>query len=506
MLDGKIVILLFSCVFIIFFLYKIFSFHKGNKYLILGYFFLLLVVVNMALPLLQTKELIVERKQYYLTAEQQAMFDWIVPLAKSLQRDSGILPSITIAQKIGEQGWDWQDDGIETQCHNYFGMKAGSYWTGPVYTSLTQEEYSGNYVTITDSFRCYSSDAEGFQGRGEFLWMDRYREFIDFCVKLDYRNAIYALKKAGYATSSSYVSTLLGFIEDYNLTQYDNDPKYQWDGTPPGDSPYDGSGGTGSKLKKPKVEDLDLTTTFTGNYEKGYLYSRFAKTLLAPHLKSEKRLDKQENFIVKDIFKEAINFEWANMGKGGNEEATLESGEWSLWRQGDALWSSVPVGASGSTIGSIGCLATSVAIQIKRSGTATPNIPLFNPGTFVSYLNSHGGFDGNGAFYWGSPQASQAAPNFRNTATNQVVTGDAGGKATAVKKLLDDGCYMVMQVAYGDAPAPWNGTEHWVAIIGATSSSIQMVDPASDQTDVYSYYPALASRGSLTYSCYQKTD
>ncbi len=264
------------------------------------------------------------------------------------------------------------------------------------------------------------------------------------------------------------------------------------------------SGETSSTpLKKPDVDDLDLTTSYSGDYKKGYLYSRFATTLLAEHINNNERLDRNENYIIRQIFKKAIDFEWANGGKTSSQSdsstVATESGPWSSWRQGDPKWKGISLGGT-SSIGRAGCLATSVAIQIKRSGTATPKIPDFNPGTFVKYLNSHGGFS-SGNFKWNSPSQTGAAPNFKLQSTKATISGTGATLANNVKKKLNEGCYMVMRVKYGEA-------QHWVAVIGAENGKIQMADPASDSKDVCSKYSSyhVCSRGRVIVSCYKKTD
>lgn len=253
-------------------------------------------------------------------------------------------------------------------------------------------------------------------------------------------------------------------------------------------------------LKKPKVTDLDLTTSFKGNYKLGYLYSRFAKTLLAIHVDDNKRLDRNENHMIQEIYKKAIDYEWVNMGakKEGDDSSVppADSGDWSTWRQGDSKWKSIPLG-TGSTIGRAGCLATSIAIQIKRSGTPTPKIKNFNPGTFVQYLNKHGGFSGAN-FVWNSPFTSGAAPGFKNEFTHHYLKYRGPALIKKVQAELNRGCYMVMRVKYGSG-------QHWVAITGAGGGVIQMVDPASDVTDVFKKYPIVKNYGHVDYACYKVT-
>lgn len=171
---------------------------------------------------------------------KQEFLDWIVPLAKELQKVSGILPSITIAQKAQESGWKKGTSPIQSECHNYFGMKKGS-WDGPYKTFRTWEhDKNGNKYYIDADFRCYANDVEGFIGRGDFFWSySRYADFLICNFNNDWQCAVQAVKAAGYATDVNYVSALTSIINSNQLWQYDNDPDYQWDGTIPDYADYD---------------------------------------------------------------------------------------------------------------------------------------------------------------------------------------------------------------------------------------------------------------------------
>ena len=56
------------------------------------------------------------------------------------------------------------------------------------------------------------------------------------------------------------------------------------------------------------------------------------------------------------------------------------SGEITTWKQKGREWSNIKLGSSNKTIGDVGCLVTSVAILIKKSGVPTQGIYPFNPG------------------------------------------------------------------------------------------------------------------------------
>lgn len=88
----------------------------------------------------------------------------------------------------------------------------------------------------------------------------------------------------------------------------------------------------------------------------------------------------------------------------------FESGDYIYWRQHNAPWSNIRIGNTTKTIDNIGCLVTSIAILIEKSGVYNPIQP-FNPGRFVEELNKHNGFDKDGNLYYGL--ISDIIPNFK---------------------------------------------------------------------------------------------
>ena len=163
-------------------------------------------------------------------------------------------------------------------------------------------------------------------------------------------------------------------------------------------------------------------------------------------------------------------------GSGG---ICASDGEYSNWRQGDERWGSTPMGNSGQTLAQIGCLVTSVSIQMARSGVQTSINPL-NPGTFVEFLNNNGGIAGGGNFVWSSPQ--KAAPNFVYQGQDSVAGLSREQKLNKIKELTSQqGVYVVAEVK-------GNTGQHWVAVEGVNGSSVQMIDPASDNKDMWDQY------------------
>jgi len=126
--------------------------------------------------------------------------------------NSGIL-----AQAILESNWGRST--LSAKYHNYFGLKAGPYWTGRSVNMATQEEYvPGTYTNIRDNFRAFNSLEEGVRGYFEFTKFPNYAKIKTATTPEEYLTYI---KQAGYATSSTYVQNTMRVVQTYNLTKYD---------------------------------------------------------------------------------------------------------------------------------------------------------------------------------------------------------------------------------------------------------------------------------------------
>ena len=158
-----------------------------------------------------------------------------------------------------------------------------------------------------------------------------------------------------------------------------------------------------------------------------------------------------------------------------------DSGEYVNWRQAGQSWSNIKIGNTNSTIGNIGCLVTSIAILIEKSGIPTPNIEPFNPGTFVETLNKNGGFDERGNLYYGP--ISKVVPNFKYVGNVNLRGKSRSEKLALITQYVNAG-YFVTEEVKGATP----GNQHWVAVTGVNGNNVIMVDPASNQTDLWSAY------------------
>ncbi len=165
--------------------------------------------------------------------------------------------------------------------------------------------------------------------------------------------------------------------------------------------------------------------------------------------------------------------------KADNTYCGVSSGEYAEWKQFEGPWSEVKIGSSGYTIHQIGCLATSVAILVAKSGVPT-KVANFNPGTFVEYLSSHGGFAG-GNFVWRS--VSEIAPNFQFQGRINVATMSREEKLNKIKELVSQ------KDVYVVAEVKGNTGQHWVAIDSVSGDTVNMMDPGSHSTNLWQHYP-----------------
>ena len=127
-----------------------------------------------------------------------------------LKREKWILPSVCIAQAACESGWNLNAKTI-------FGIK------GKGVVCTTKEFVNGEYITIKDSFAYYPNIEASVIGYYDFIAnTPRYKNVLN---ESDYKKAVYYLQHTtdgkSYATSTTYESTIVKLIENYDLTRFD---------------------------------------------------------------------------------------------------------------------------------------------------------------------------------------------------------------------------------------------------------------------------------------------
>lgn len=171
-------------------------------------------------------------------ATQAQIYDFInkiAPLMVAEAKKHGYkIVSTAIAQACIESAWGTSK--LAAIYHNYFGMKCGSSWAGKSVNMKTKEEYTqGTLTTIIDNFRVYESVEQGVKGYYDFISKPRYANLKIATTPRQYAEY---LKTDGYATSSTYVSTLINTVNKYGLDKYDADLQTVDNSEPINGNPY----------------------------------------------------------------------------------------------------------------------------------------------------------------------------------------------------------------------------------------------------------------------------
>lgn len=128
--------------------------------------------------------------------------------AASVYNAYGIRPVITTSQAALESNYG--TSGLTRQANNLFGIKAGSTWTGNIYTAETKEYILGIPYTTHADFRRYSSWLESCTDWARLLVMyGRYEESLRAAQEGDIEKFAYEIAKSGYATDPNYKNALL---------------------------------------------------------------------------------------------------------------------------------------------------------------------------------------------------------------------------------------------------------------------------------------------------------
>ncbi len=163
-----------------------------------------------------------------------------------------------------------------------------------------------------------------------------------------------------------------------------------------------------------------------------------------------------------------------------NNQPVPSQGPYSTWKQCGESWSDIIVPNSKSNMCKIGCLITSVTIQIARSNTLTVVSPI-DPGVAVKKFS----FVSGGNFVYDS--ARNLAPNFR---FYTIIKLSGMNRESVAKKLLSydpNKYYIILAVSKIER----NKVHHYVALdyVDSNDYKLYMMDPARTNTsDVYSVY------------------
>ena len=155
-----------------------------------------------------------------MTGTRKEFIDKVAPGAVEGYRKYGVYASVTIGQAILESGWG--ESGLAKKANNLYGIKADSRWTGEYVVMQTKEESSsGNKYTTSAKFRKYKDWNESTEDHAKFLKENQRYTKAGVFSATNYLDQLKAIKAAGYATDSKYVSLVDGVIKSNKLTEFD---------------------------------------------------------------------------------------------------------------------------------------------------------------------------------------------------------------------------------------------------------------------------------------------
>ncbi|OYU81630.1 MAG: hemagglutinin [Flavobacterium sp. BFFFF1] len=133
-------------------------------------------------------------------------------IAMGNMKTYGIPASIILAQGILESGAGKGD--LALSANNHFGIKCHNDWTGE---TVRHDDDSDQ-----ECFRKYKDPSESYRDHALFLTTRTRYSALFKLPKGDYEAWARGLRAAGYATDPKYPEKLIGYIERYNLHQYDS--------------------------------------------------------------------------------------------------------------------------------------------------------------------------------------------------------------------------------------------------------------------------------------------
>ncbi len=161
------------------------------------------------------------------SAQAKSFIDIVAPIAAKICKERGYGNAqawTCVAQACCESAFGTSK--IMANANAFFGIKANKSWVqkakygGKVYNAKTKECYDGKtYVSITDCFRAYNSMEDSIRDYFDLIEGQRYKASLDKRTVLE---CITEIKKGGYATSPTYISTITSIFEKYKsqITRY----------------------------------------------------------------------------------------------------------------------------------------------------------------------------------------------------------------------------------------------------------------------------------------------
>ena len=455
---------------------------------------LLFVIVFMLLTNMFIGNDNVVNSKTYMACSYENEINMYMDIAKEVASKNGISVALLFAQAITEQGLNFNKAkflfgikaGKAEGCESRTGSDSGVTWHGCLLS--TKEEINGKMVSTKACFRCYDSAADSIVDYGYWLTHNfKHRDKLMAATSLEEQVAA----MNGYATSSSYCHSLVKNINLCNLAGEQLDPTSICGNTPITRTPLE------------EIQKEHFATSYGGDLKQGWLYLR-TRAYEDPMDKYYVDADMLDDAIDEIFYRARLAYTANPFGfdddedgdngelEGDNEKLcedmkTINAGGVNTWRQGGKPWSKIQIGSSKTdTLSKWGCFATSIAIQIKRSGVNT-GIENFNPGTFVCEMLKHGGFDSGARI---SPNTIASFIPGVSSTLNMSFSATQGNTGPLISKLTE-------LMSQGHYPILWvngSGTSgHYVAVTGVTADNVTIIDPSGRGTQLWPAYTKVSA-------------
>lgn len=145
-----------------------------------------------------------------------------------------------------------------------------------------------------------------------------------------------------------------------------------------------------------------------------------------------------------------------------HKSARAVSDDYRQWEQANPEWADVPLGSSGETVGSAGCMVTSVTKLVIQAELKKASE--INPGILAKWLNENAGFTEYGGLYWGKVSQYVSGLSDEIVLYEDVNKKDDNGNWVGVSSAdytdeiiewIEEGYHMVLWV---------RSKGHWVAV------------------------------------------
>lgn len=169
---------------------------------------------------IRQEQLAREEARQKIIRQHKAFIKEIGPIAKEVDREFELLPSITIAQACLES--DYGQSSLSQKYNNLFGVKGTNPNTSVVLT--TKEYVKGKWIVVKARFQIYDSYEASIRAHARLFqkgttW--NKQQYKHVLTAKDYRKQAHALVQDGYATDPNYADKLIKLIEQYHLDRFD---------------------------------------------------------------------------------------------------------------------------------------------------------------------------------------------------------------------------------------------------------------------------------------------